>query len=50
MAAPKTKKVKFKKSPTGAYNLAYSAGDEATLSAQQAKEVVEDDYAEYVKK
>ena len=43
-------KVRFLKSPTGICNLAYNAEDKASINAQQAKELVDSGYAEYVKK
>jgi len=44
----KSKKfVKFLVSPTGAFNLAYSAGEVAEIDEDQAKEVVGAAYAQY---
>lgn len=42
-------KIKFLKSPTGAYGLAYSAGDQATIEAKQADILVKEKFAEKVK-
>ena len=42
-------KVKFLISPTGMYNLAYNPGEEASLLALQAEELIEAGYAEIVK-
>lgn len=42
-------KVKFLKSPTGAYKLAYSAGDEATVEKAQADQLVKEGLAVKVK-
>ncbi len=50
MEVTKTKKkVKFLKSPTGAYKLGYNAGDKASLTSEQADELVENKFAEFVK-
>lgn len=46
---PKTKKVKFLLSPTGAYNLGYNVGETGELPANLADQVVEDKFAEFVK-
>lgn len=37
--------IKFTKNPTGKYNLAYSAGDEANLSDAQATLLIEEGFA-----
>jgi hypothetical protein len=39
------KKIKFIKSPIGAFNLAYSVGMEAEFSLYQAEQLVEAGYA-----
>jgi len=44
-----TKKVRFLLSPCGAYFLPYNVGQEVDLPANQADELVESKYAEYVK-
>lgn len=44
----KLKKIKFLRSPTGAYNLAYSAGQEAEFEAKLADELIETKFAEAV--
>lgn len=41
----KRMKIQFTKSPTGAYGLAYNAGDMAELEEKQAKELMEKGYA-----
>lgn len=48
-AKEKTKKVKFLLSPVGKFNLAYNVGEEGLLPANQADEVVNAKYAEFVK-
>ena len=45
----KTKKVKFILSPTGKFNLAYNATDEAELLVELADALIEAKYAEEVK-
>lgn len=42
-------KVKFLQSPTGAFNLAYNAGDEAELGKELAIELIDKGYAVPVK-
>ena len=42
------RKIKFIKSPIGAFNLAYAEGMEAELSAHQAEILVEAEYAIYL--
>jgi hypothetical protein len=42
---PEVLKIKFTKSPTGTFNLAYSEGDEAEFSMAQAAELIEAGYA-----
>lgn len=42
-------KVKFLLSPTGKFGLGYSAGEEGEFNENQATELVEAGYAEYVK-
>lgn len=49
MAKEKSKKIKFLKSPTGEYKLAYNTGDSASLPESQANTLVEDKFAEFVK-
>ena len=49
MATAKKKKVKFLKSPTGAYKLGYNIGDKASLPSDQAAELVENKIAGFVK-
>lgn len=48
---PKEKglKIKFKISPTGKFNLAYSVGETAVFNKPQADELIEAGYAELVK-
>ena len=46
----KTVLIRFTKSPTGTYNLGYNIGDEVDFDAKQAAELVENDFAELVKK
>jgi hypothetical protein len=41
-------KIKFIKSPIGAFNLAYSVGMEAEFSNGQAQELIEAGYAESI--
>ena len=43
---PKTKKVRFLISPTGLYNLAYSAGQVATLPTKKADEIIKAGHGE----
>lgn len=45
----KTKKIKFTKSPTGAFGLAYFPEQKAELPAHQVDELVEAGYGEEVK-
>ena len=47
MAKAAVKTIIFVASPTGAYDLAYSAGDIADFEVNQAKELVESGYANY---
>lgn len=49
MAKQKTKKVRFLKSPTGAFKLAYNVGDITALPVEQAELLIESGYAEAVK-
>lgn len=49
MAKPKTKKIKFLLSPTGKFNLAYSAGEIANLPVEKANALIKAKYAEEVK-
>jgi hypothetical protein len=42
-------KIVFTMSPTGRFNLGYSPGETAELNANQAKELVDSGYADYVK-
>ena len=46
----KERRVKFILSPTGKFNLAYHANEEALLSKNLADEVVDAKYAVYVEK
>jgi len=41
-------RVRFTKSPTGRFGLAYSAGQEGLVTAELAKELVSEGYAEAV--
>lgn len=45
----KNKKIKFLLSPTGKYNLGYNAGEVAEINENQAQELVDAKYAEFVK-
>lgn len=45
---PKTKKVRFLKSPTTAFKLAYNAGHITNLPIKLAEQVVESGYGEFV--
>lgn len=47
MAKPKTKKVRFLLSPTGAFKLGYNIGEIAPLPAKQADELVDAKYATF---
>jgi hypothetical protein len=47
MAKLAVKTIVFVASPTGAYDLAYSAGDIADFEENQAKELVESGYANW---
>lgn len=42
-------KIKFLKSPTGAYKLGYNKDDVASFPENQATELVENKFAEFVK-
>jgi len=42
------KKIRFLLSPTGAFGLAYNAGDEAEIDTAQADELVDAGYAQFV--
>lgn len=46
--SPKTKKVRFLKSPTTAFRLAYNAGHITNLPTKLAEEVVKAGYGEFV--
>lgn len=43
-----TTEIKFLKSPTGAYNLAYSAGDSAEVEQEIAEKLIESGFAQAV--
>jgi hypothetical protein len=45
----KTLKIRFLLSPTGKFGLAYNEQEEADLPANQANELVEAKYAEFIK-
>lgn len=45
MAKKETVLVRFVLSPTGKFGLAYSVGDQAEFSSEQAKELIESGYA-----
>ena len=44
-----TVKIKFLLSPCGAFHLPWNVGDEVEIEVNQANEIVEAKYAEYVK-
>ena len=48
-AVVETKKIRFLLSPCGAFLLPYNVGQEVELPTNQADELVEAKYAEYVK-
>jgi len=48
-ASKKKVKVKFLKSPTGSFGLAYNVGDEAEVMEAMAKDMIEANCAELVK-
>ncbi len=45
----KTKKIKFILSPTGKFGLAYGVDEIVEMNANQANEIVESGYAEFIK-